>query len=202
MSIVIKDMEMPKTCFVCRFQDIGFCHAVHDHPSECEYIPDELLDKTRPGWCPLEEHNIKDNGFRLSEFSGDLHKNPSRLVDMKELQHEIWERQKMVHDFEIQGSSLTYSGIEQENEVIMDKVLMEEYKQECEAVKALGEQIGYGNLMTIAGNLWALDLINSGLPNSGAFYPTILSNMKLGDLTVSEITGRTNHMNLFKEWGW
>ena len=58
MSVVVRGMDMPENCFGCRFKDIGFCHAYHDHPSEAEYIPDEILDSGRPKWCPLFE--IKD----------------------------------------------------------------------------------------------------------------------------------------------
>lgn len=83
-----------------------------------------------------------------------------------------------------------------------DEMYMDKYKQECEAVKRLGDYIGYGNLMTIAGNLWAMELTNDGYSDAGAFYPTILSNMKPGDLTVAEMTGRANHLKLFKDWGW
>lgn len=44
-------------------------------------------------------------------------------------------------------------------------------EQEIEAVKALGEQIGYGNLMCIASALWAIDLDKSGRGHSGVFIP-------------------------------
>lgn len=77
----------------------------------------------------------------------------------------------------------------------------ERHKRECEAVKELGDQIGYGNLMTIASALWAYDLIEDDLPDTGAFFPTILSNMKPGDLTVSEMRTRTAYLEAFKEWG-
>ena len=52
MSVVLK-MDMPITCSSCRFQDVGLCYAVGDHPSEAEYIPYELLDKAKPEWCPI-----------------------------------------------------------------------------------------------------------------------------------------------------
>ena len=78
----------------------------------------------------------------------------------------------------------------------------EKFKQECEAVKALGDQIGYGNMMTIASALWAKMIIDEGWTDSGAFYPTILSNMKPGDLTVHAMTERAAYLELFKKWGW
>ena len=43
---------------------------------------------------------------------------------------------------------------------------------EYAAVKLVGEKIGYGNLMSIAGTLWRRSLKESGYPESGAFYPT------------------------------
>jgi hypothetical protein len=36
----------------------------------------------------------------------------------------------------------------------------EHLKRECEEVKRLGDQIGYGNMMTIASALWAKILID------------------------------------------
>ena len=74
------------------------------------------------------------------------------------------------------------------------------FRQECEAVKRLGDEIGYGNLMTIASALWAKDLIDNELPDEDAFYPTILSNMKPGDLTVGAISERALYLRWLKEW--
>lgn len=78
----------------------------------------------------------------------------------------------------------------------------ERFKRECEEVKRLGDQIGYGNMMTIASALWAKMLIDNELGDSGAFYPTILSNMKPGDLTVCSMNIRAAYLEMFKEWGW
>ena len=77
----------------------------------------------------------------------------------------------------------------------------ERLKRECEEVKRLGDQIGYGNMMTIASALWAKMLIDEEFGDTEAFYPTILSNMKPGDLTVYAINERATYLNLFKEWG-
>ena len=79
---------------------------------------------------------------------------------------------------------------------------MGRFKRECEEVKRLGDQIGYGNMMTIASALWAKMLIDEGLGDGGAFYPTILSNMKPGDLTVYSMTERAGYLEMFKKWGW
>lgn len=46
-------------------------------------------------------------------------------------------------------------------------------KNEILLVKELGDQIGYGNLMTIASAIWRKKLKDSGTPVSGAFVPTI-----------------------------
>lgn len=78
----------------------------------------------------------------------------------------------------------------------------ERFMRECEEVKRLGDQIGYGNMMTIASALWAKMLIDNDLGDNGAFYPTILSNMKPGDLTIYAMNERATCLNLFKEWGW
>lgn len=43
---------------------------------------------------------------------------------------------------------------------------------EYAAVKLVGDKIGYGNMMSIAGTLWRRMLRDEGYPESGAFYPT------------------------------
>ena len=78
----------------------------------------------------------------------------------------------------------------------------ERFRRECEEVKRLGDQIGYGNMMTIASALWAKMLIDEGWTDSGAFFPTILSNMKPGDLTVHSMSERASCLEMFKRWGW
>lgn len=47
-------------------------------------------------------------------------------------------------------------------------------EKDIDAVKQLGEQIGYGNMMTIASALWRKSLREKGYPDSGAFVPTCL----------------------------
>ena len=73
------------------------------------------------------------------------------------------------------------------------------FMQECEAVKRLGDEIGYGNMMIIASALWAKELIDNEQCDEGAFYPTILSNMKPGDLTEYAINQRALYLKLFKK---
>ena len=84
----------------------------------------------------------------------------------------------------------------------MQIIAEERFKRECEEVKRLGDQIGYGNMMTIASALWAKMRIDEGWTDSGAFFPTILSNMKPGDLTVHAMRERACYLELFKNWGW
>lgn len=56
---------------------------------------------------------------------------------------------------------------------------MELQDSEIEAVKVLGEKIGYGNMMEIAHALWAESLSLDGVDrSSSAFYPILLSDMK------------------------
>ena len=76
----------------------------------------------------------------------------------------------------------------------------ERLKREVEEVKRLGDQIGYGNMMTIASALWAKMLTDEWGRDDGAFYPTILSNMKPGDLTVYCMNERAVLLKLFKKW--
>ncbi|MEO6522236.1 MAG: hypothetical protein ABIN91_11200 [Mucilaginibacter sp.] len=49
-------------------------------------------------------------------------------------------------------------------------------KNEIEAVKQLGEMIGYGNMMTLASALWAIQLNKSG-SSTGAFVPALTSDL-------------------------
>lgn len=46
-------------------------------------------------------------------------------------------------------------------------------KQEIEAVKQLGEAIGYGNMMSLATALWRKKLRDRGYPEDGAFIGTV-----------------------------
>jgi flavodoxin len=52
------------------------------------------------------------------------------------------------------------------------------YESEVLAVKALGDQIGYGNMMNIASALWRDMLEKSGAPKQGAHIPTIMACIK------------------------
>ncbi len=47
-------------------------------------------------------------------------------------------------------------------------------KTEVNRVKELGDQIGYGHLMSIASALWRKSLEDNGHPVIGAFVPTCL----------------------------
>lgn len=75
------------------------------------------------------------------------------------------------------------------------------YKKEILAVKQLGEQIGYGNMMDIASILWAAVLISEGQPDSGAFYPTIDINMKKSKLTKTAREDRLRKLRFYRELG-
>jgi hypothetical protein len=98
------------------------------------------------------------------------------------------------------NGAFTLLGEGEGGRMMIDTRHKERFRQECEAVKRLGDQIGYGNMMTIASALWAKDLIDNELPDEDAFYPTILSNMKPGDLTVSAMSARALYLRLLKEW--
>ncbi len=52
MSILIKDMEMPKRCYDCQFCEIDeglYCMATNDEHS----IDRMTWIRRRPKWCPL-----------------------------------------------------------------------------------------------------------------------------------------------------
>ena len=86
----------------------------------------------------------------------------------------------------------------------MGKAENERFKRECEAVKNLGEEIGYGNMMDIASALWAKSIRSRyGLgTDEGAFYATIKRNMKPGELTDYCVQRREDLIKLFAEWDW
>lgn len=78
------------------------------------------------------------------------------------------------------------------------------YRHEILHVKALGEMIGYGNLMDIASILWAEQLKRDGFPDSSACYATIISEIKEGELKDTLIEARLQKIEYYKMlriWG-
>ena len=70
---------------------------------------------------------------------------------------------------------------------------MSRQEYEAIAVKMLGEEIGYGNLMEWASALWRKQLKDKGYPTSGAFIPTISQltpQQELYDTEVYKIFGK------------
>lgn len=63
-------------------------------------------------------------------------------------------------------------------------------KGEINAVKSLGEEIGYGQLMTLASALWRKSLRDKGYPEVGAFVPTCMPF--IGDKEILEVTEKEN----------
>ena len=61
--------------------------------------------------------------------------------------------------------------------LLADK-LIEDMIKDREAVKQLGTQIGYGNMMQLASDLWKKDMIAKGYPVSGVFIPTLACDIK------------------------
>lgn len=78
---------------------------------------------------------------------------------------------------------------------------MKKYKAEILSVKALGDAIGYGNLMNIASVLWAENLQRHGDPDIGAFYPAILTQLQDDELKEEAIRNRFRKIQLYKELG-
>ena len=95
--------------------------------------------------------------------------------------------------------------MESNKEIIMGdkfkKLYQRIYRSEILHVKALGEMIGYGNLMDIASILWAEQLKRDGLPDSGAFYSTIISEIKEGKLKDTLIEERFQKIQYYKMLG-
>jgi hypothetical protein len=59
-------------------------------------------------------------------------------------------------------------------------------KEDVKAVKAIGEEIGYGHLMSIASSLWRAKMEDEGYPISGAFVPTCMPFLKKTHLKMHE----------------
>jgi hypothetical protein len=55
-------------------------------------------------------------------------------------------------------------------------------RSDIEKVRKLGEEIGYGNMMTLACSLWRNLLINSGGPATGAFVPALIMDIKESEI--------------------
>lgn len=77
----------------------------------------------------------------------------------------------------------------------------EQYKNQILQVKALGEMIGYGNMMDIASILWAQKLKDDGYDDIGAFYPMILPEIKNGALKKYAKNDRKRKLDYFSELG-
>lgn len=52
MSILIKDMDMPKACRDCQFMTGGWCRVWSDDETR---LTDTNLLIEKPDWCPLVE---------------------------------------------------------------------------------------------------------------------------------------------------
>lgn len=55
---------------------------------------------------------------------------------------------------------------------------------DVEAVKNLGEKIGYGNMMAIASVLWRESLRQDGYPLTGAYIPVLECDIKSGSKSL------------------
>ena len=63
-------------------------------------------------------------------------------------------------------------------------------KEEMLKVKELGEEIGYGNLMSFASALWTKELSNMNHPILGAFVPRIDENLDQDDVLYDEYVNK------------
>ncbi len=57
----------------------------------------------------------------------------------------------------------------------------QQYKREIHAVKTLGDQIGYGNMIDIACSLWRNMLEKSGVAKGGAIFVANMNDLKKRD---------------------
>ena len=52
MSIIIKDMKMPPSCYFCSFADTSFIRCEAFSPTK---LLEDDCEERRPKWCPLIE---------------------------------------------------------------------------------------------------------------------------------------------------
>ena len=71
MSVIVKGMEMPKSCWLCELSDIGMCELKGKR-----WDPDPGQPR-RPDWCPLiplpEKHGRLIDGDELADGCDDPH---------------------------------------------------------------------------------------------------------------------------------
>ena len=60
------------------------------------------------------------------------------------------------------------------------------HKEEFEAIKAICEKYGYGNVMTLASVLWERELEKEGYPSNVVFIPAPRSFLRNDMLKISE----------------
>lgn len=61
-------------------------------------------------------------------------------------------------------------------------------QEDIQAVKNLGERIGYGHLMELASAIWRKKLIDAGGHPSGAFVPTLIFSIREEDKKFTKKT--------------
>lgn len=67
---------------------------------------------------------------------------------------------------------------------------------EINVVKTIGDEIGYGHLMSIASALWRKKLIEINIPEGGAFIPMLPCGVKDDWVNEDEIE---NYDNIIKK---
>jgi len=67
------------------------------------------------------------------------------------------------------------------NEINLFEAQSRQYKHEIQAVKTLGDQIGYGNMIDIACSLWRNMLEKSGVTKGGAIFVASMNDLKKRD---------------------
>lgn len=76
MSVLVKDMEMPKNCAVCRLERDLFGRAVcfgfeDERALHKDDLPPPGSDERRPSWCPLIEQKTGKWVFGIDEETNE-----------------------------------------------------------------------------------------------------------------------------------
>lgn len=75
MSVIVKGMRMPTSCYYCGLTDSSFIHC---RASSRPRLLEDDCEERRPEWCPLVE---------LPEHHGDLIDRQKLLEDNKHLEY-------------------------------------------------------------------------------------------------------------------
>lgn len=91
MSILIKDMEMPKGCFDCPFErDYAFiCSLTNKETRKHRKVHVVNEYEAMPEWCPLVEVPPHGRLIDADKLNGDLIKEKTRMAELAHISEDF-----------------------------------------------------------------------------------------------------------------